>query len=266
MYDSNKAETKKIDELEHIASLQASPRIPAAEGYRSISPPERKVIGSPERGGQLLAISPALPSTGRVSPDSLSSSSGMSSNDNSAVYGRYAPLSDARNKPSLAPPVDLSTKNPRRSSQASFAPPALHQKFSSGLTHSSAISRSPILSTPPAVRRPFEQPSASRKTSTAMEQDAIETLMFMSSPGNTQYKPSSQQTLPGSQPKRSALSSEVTGRADVPDTDAIPLSPRKINILDSANLGTEESIDQVLDQMPAAEEIYETSSEDEDVH
>ena len=45
------------------------------------------------------------------------------------------------------------------------------------------------------------------------------------------------------------------------DDEAVPLSPRKRNFLDSVNLENSENIDKVLDRMP----VEDSSSSDEDV-
>ena len=273
-------ESKTINEVETLAAQRLSPRIPPTSNGRVLSnSPTIKTIGSPERMNRRVMFSPNMSLVGKRSPDSLSSSSGISDAGNWGTD--LSPRGSA--KPSLAPPVDLGPRNPRRSNPSSYLPPSTQPRASSNVsTASIPSSQYRVDATPPSIHRPLGISRLSQKPSSAMEQDAIETLMFMSSPGNTQYRssqPSKQQqqqyqqppvsTYPGtfsssssSQPRRSKLS-VPTVLTKVPNTDSIPISPRKQIIPDGLDLGSDHNIDKVLDQM-SSESAGEMTSSDED--
>ena len=81
--------------------------------------------------------------------------------------------------PSLAPPVDITPRvTARRTNPTSFSqqPPRLETNTSSTNSAAIALTTMPATPPPPNVRQ-----------STAEDIDAIETLMFMSSPKNTAY-------------------------------------------------------------------------------
>ena len=88
--------------------------------------------------------------------------------------------------PSLAPPVDLVPRSQRRIDGSIPQLPTLHTKdlYIAGNQPGSVSSNLPI--TPPPIkaskmRTPSQQ--------AAVEKDAVETLLFMSSPGNSNYHP-----------------------------------------------------------------------------
>jgi hypothetical protein len=91
-----------------------------------------------------------------------------------------------------------------------------------------------------------------------MEKEAVETLLFMSSPGNSQYRPPSSH-LPAT-PLRNAFSAVERRVGFIDEDDGMPISPRKKGLLESANLENDEDIDRVLDQMP---DDASSSEEDE---
>ena len=91
-----------------------------------------------------------------------------------------------------------------------------------------------------------------------MEKDAIETLLFMSSPGNSQRHPTNGQFA--GTPLRTTFLATEKHVGFVADEDSIPLSPRKRGLLDSVHLETDENIDKLLDQMPV-----DDSSDDEEM-
>ena len=80
-------------------------------------------------------------------------------------------------RPSLAPPADIVARSPRRSDATNRQPPPLHTRN---------LDTNSILVTPPS-----KQASKTRTPSqqAKVEKDAVETLLFMSSPGNSDYHP-----------------------------------------------------------------------------
>ena len=82
--------------------------------------------------------------------------------------------------PSLAPPVDILPRNPRRRDSLARNPPTLR---TSDLydPKDSLVPRTPSPKKPSSLRTPSQQ--------AAVEKDAVESLLFMSSPGNSGYHP-----------------------------------------------------------------------------
>lgn len=86
--------------------------------------------------------------------------------------------------PSLAPPVDLVPRNQRRIGGSIPQLPTLHTKdlHSAGNQPGSAFSNLPT--TPPRIKASKTRTPSQQA---AVEKDAVETLLFMSSPGNSNY-------------------------------------------------------------------------------
>lgn len=191
---------------------------------------------------------------------------------------------------SLAPPVDFS--HPRRTQQSGHYVPSLATAGShSTLSASSQSStRSPYNATHPGHP---EHPSALKTPSQqTMEQDAIETLLFMRSPGNSATFANYQHQI-----QNAAYNKAVNGRdAGIakppapnawpihsmhappqrhiikPEVDAIPVSPRRREIeervLAKANLHDSHGIDSALDEIrrrALVEGFCADSSDEEDV-
>ncbi|KAI4236016.1 MAG: hypothetical protein LQ349_002801 [Xanthoria aureola] len=139
--------------------------------------------------------------------------------------------------PTLAPPADIHPHNPRRSRTDGVQQPRLDTRA----IHGNSISHVSLprgSSTTPTT--PPRGPGSTIRTpnaKSAEEQDAVETLMFMSSPGNSAYYPA------------------IHGPAS-PRSSRFNNDPRHIS---SARLSTTADIDRVLDQMPR-----DDSSSDED--
>jgi hypothetical protein len=102
-----------------------------------------------------------------------------------------------------------------------------------------------------------------------MEKDAIETLLFMSSPGNSQRQAqfhNNGNTLPGT-PLRSGFQSHNEGierhvEFATAGEEAIPISPRKKGVLEMVgHLETDEDVERLLDEMGDEG----SSSEDEEI-
>lgn len=260
-------ESKTINEVETLAAQRMSPGISTSHGRSLSDSPQTKTVGSSNRINRHVMFSPDVIPGGKRSPDSLTSSSEASEAGN----WRYENSPRGSKKPSLAPPVDLGPRNPRRSNPPTFFPPSIDLRSGSNVSAISISSIPPRVNvTPPSTYRPIGISRLSQKPSSAMEQDAIETLLFMSSPGNTQYRSNHQPTptslYPGiipSQPRKNNLSvpSVLT---KVPNTDSIPVSPRKKMIPDGLDLGIDHNIDKMLDQMSSGSEGEVTSSEEDE--
>lgn len=279
-------QTRTIDEVENLAAQYIMPTSTASSPKQAFAFPQIHVPEKhPERGGfaesLIRTTAPLEPSlyalhkNGVVRQDHAYPQQSHSSYSPPKYQGDLAFQESGRSRsgsrpgtaqsptahvPSLAPPLDFGARNPRRSGPLHNRTPASLDvtRNSSNLSNSSTSSAKSIVpSTPPPQRSPAIK-STSQKA-TAMEKDAIETLLFMSSPGNSQYRPPSSH-LPGS-PLRNQFSPDQNRSVVSNDDNAPGIPPRPRNILDSATLNTDESIDRLLDQMPDGE-----SSSDDDVH
>ena len=96
------------------------------------------------------------------------------------------PQSPQLGGPSLAPPVDILPRSRRRSNPLRTQPPSLSttNTFNNHGSISMASNRSADPATPPKKASTVRTPSQKA----AMEQDAVETLLFMSSPGNSGHR------------------------------------------------------------------------------
>lgn len=158
--------------------------------------------------------------------------------------------------PSLAPPVDIIPRNARRAGSGGRQPPPIHTR---GL-HTAGGQAPPVFSTLPATPPPKKTPKLRTPSQqAAVEKDAVETLLFMSSPGNSGYHPPV--TLSGT-PLRSGFAPQASetdhlnvvrrldGRSAGADAFLQQTSRPKKQLSDA-------EIDKMLDEMP------ETSSSDD---
>ncbi|KAL9029520.1 MAG: hypothetical protein Q9196_002247 [Gyalolechia fulgens] len=162
-------------------------------------------------------------------------------NPNSAPHSPYR-------GPTLAPPVDILPRNARPLYASNAKLPSLN---TNSILHKNTVdpylpsSRSTAPSTPPrrpaaAIRTPSQK--------AAMEKDAVETLMFMSSPGNSGHHPASYGTN-SPVPNNTAISPKRVGFAPATSRPNIQ-SPLMSQPLEPAKLATAADIDRVLDEMP----------------
>ncbi|KAJ5316614.1 hypothetical protein N7508_001122 [Penicillium antarcticum] len=177
-------------------SLEAGPH-PTLRTYHSASP---------------LSNAPSdIASAPEMHPPSLSHQSSNSSNGNSSRFPSHSRSRSAFSSPHLlsipkllAPPVDIISSNgdtrrrrpdPNAISKPNHSPVSRHRRHHShqenglnlpvlgpGTPSLSSTTRAPT-STPNGFYRP-----RTNSENTSMEQDAIETLMFMSSPENSGYR------------------------------------------------------------------------------
>ncbi|KAL8708871.1 MAG: hypothetical protein Q9220_006327 [cf. Caloplaca sp. 1 TL-2023] len=184
------------------------------------------------------------------------------------------PSSRQQSGPSLAPPVDIL---PRTAARRTFAinghqpPPPLQTGTFPALPHPPPSDNGTMIpSTPPPA--PHNKPStiqtpSQQQQKSAMEQDAVETLMFMSSPGNSGYHPAFKS--PTSPPAVGVgryppvmLTPTTAARRGVgfaSSREEMMTSPKRGPT--SSRLSTAADIDRVLDEM--RDERYSSSEEDD---
>ena len=275
-------ETRNINELEtHITSTQASPisttstlRHPyefsrpgssstqpdrSSSGFMQLS--ERSTASAtPERlptaphhhvGTAGLDYAYPQPSSATQSPPSAKSGRTYESfwrehsHSNNTSRPTTSSLSAAKpTAPSLAPPVDITPRIAARRTNASSSQqhaPRLNTKTISN------VHTMPATPPPPQVHTP--------RQNTAEDIDAIETLVFMSSPKNPGYIPSPQRVNQSSQssmpktPLRQHIESFVERRAGFPlEQEEADLSPGG----GAPRLQSEADIDRMLDEMSDA--------------
>ena len=145
--------------------------------------------------------------------------------------------------PSLAPPVAITPRIAARRTNASSSQHAPRLKTN---TTTKTHATMPATPPPPQVHTP--------RQNTAEDIDAIETLVFMSSPKNSGYHPSPQRVNQSSQssmpktPLRQHIESFVERRAGFPSEQEADLSPGG----GAPRLQSEADIDRMLDEMSDA--------------
>ena len=92
-----------------------------------------------------------------------------------------------------------------------------------------------------------------------MEQDAIETLLFMSSPGNSAYHPSSQRQQSTSHISQTSLSTESSTRgSQLQDSQAAGEDHRRAGQARYLEAQAGDEIDRMLDQMEDSDSVNES--------
>ncbi|KAI9043798.1 uncharacterized protein KD926_002688 [Aspergillus affinis] len=240
-------------------------------------------MNSPD-GTTVSAPDPSAPSQSHFQQDSLraspiirpgSSTPSMPHHDRSKSHGSTPTI------PRLAPPADIIPKgsnsrrrrpnpneayNPRR-----YSPFPLHRRHHSqqefGVSKPATSSERVLVpGTPPqplpgVISTPYGSLSNRHIQGTAMEQDAIETLLFMSSPGHSGYYSNSQ----NSQPQPSLIQNSVSHSIDSTtssrwgqDSHHKDESDRSGSHGHGSNAGLEsqagDEIDRMLDQMDSDSE------------
>ena len=281
-------ESRTIDEVESLASQQTSPVSALSPSQRSYQAPYtdmmdlyREKSGFQQSSERTTAASSQPLTATHLPSNSLGRACGYlhSSNLTYPIHGysddcMQKPYTQELGKrvmnsepstgaptPSLAPPLELGSRHPRRPNQSRVQPPRIDTHSLSNLSTSSGRStNSTVLVTPPQKRTSVMKPSSQKAAAidkAAMEKDAIETLLFMSSPGNSQYHPTNSQ-LPSTPLRNHFLAAER--HVDFAIGESIAPSPqRPRSLLDTMHLGNEANIDKLLDQMSD----HESSSDDE---
>ncbi|KAL8827290.1 MAG: hypothetical protein Q9191_003273 [Dirinaria sp. TL-2023a] len=166
--------------------------------------------------------------------------------------------------PLLAPPADITPRNARRSNVPNAQPPRLltDNSGTQGKSHTSSVPATPSPQHRPVARTPSQN--------AAMEKDAVETLMFMSSPKNSGYHPNNLQA------QKTPLRNQVAFDKRVPKIgvmDKLPhAKPPSDIVLGRERLKTETDVERLLDEMPddnsstsASASASASSSEDDEV-
>lgn len=175
--------------------------------------------------------------------------------------------------PSLEPPANIFSRNTRRSNSQQVQPPVLYTNNLSNLSTSSETSAiSFIPATPPPASQRRATATRTPSQNAAMEKDAVETLLFMSSPVNPGYHPNSRNGLSPGTPVRTpyrATGKRVefagTGTRGSVGLESSDEEPRTLGVSRSRAFGDhrvigridkEDDIDRMLDAM-------DSSSDDE---
>ena len=167
--------------------------------------------------------------------------------------------------PSLAPPLDIIPRKGRRiGSPVIQSPPvrtkALHSIDNEACPDSTIHPTTPPTTVPSKVRTPSQQ--------LAVEKDAVETLLFMSSPGNSGHQPPV--TMSGT-PLRSSFAPQTYQTADHlisrnHQPGNFTRQSRSINTLTTQDISfgrliSDLEINRILDEMPDT-----SGSDDDDLH
>ena len=164
------------------------------------------------------------------------------STNSTDVYGTQYSSTAA---PSLEPPVDILPRNVRQGQGTTRQPPALRTNISQNSTTHLAP-KTPSPRKPTKIRTPSQQ--------AAVEKDAVESLLFMSSPGNSGYYPAT--TTPGTllrsdvgQPatKSFASPSPIYGQGTTQHEATFPSSAQRETVATVPRSNVE--IDKMLDEM-----------------
>ena len=279
-------ESHNINELEVMTSNQASPvsalsdqkgphesaLAGAVHAKYSTSPqsPKQSVLADGSDNASLHSRTP-FPGHGHVSPYFVDITHDPPSHQVGAAYesfwreheGVSAPKHTGAGGcpsegPSLAPPVVLVPRNQRRIDGSTPQLPTLHTKnlHSTGNQLGSVSSNLPT--TPPPTKAPKMRTPSQQA---AVEKDAVETLLFMSSPGNSNYHPTP--ALSGT-PLRNNLTSSAV-KTDRTATIRQSKGARPNRSFPMTRLASQSrrslsdaELDKILDDMP------DTSSSDED--
>ncbi|KAL8719446.1 MAG: hypothetical protein Q9225_003551 [Loekoesia sp. 1 TL-2023] len=151
--------------------------------------------------------------------------------------------------PTLAPPADILPRNSRSFHASNAQLPSLK---TSNLPHNAPVSTlspsdpSIVSATPPRRPAPTIR-TPSQKA--AMEKDAVETLMFMSSPGNSGCHPAFHNTTSPMSNHTVNMSPKRATFASATDNRNLPASNAS-QPLNAAKLSTAAEIDRILDEMP----------------
>ncbi|MCJ1304862.1 hypothetical protein MMC08_007675 [Hypocenomyce scalaris] len=193
-------QSRTISEIETLTSQHASPISTTTTSRPFDSPLTNSTTYNTDRTGfaQSSERSTATPEYVHAAPHLHNGTSGLDyAYPLPATEPSYSPIPTTRTyeqfwrdhpstprhphtAPSLAPPVDIQPRNPRRPNPSQPLT-SLHTNF--------ITSTGTLPSTPP---RQHQEPAPAIRTpsqNAAMEKDAVETLLFMSSPGNSGYRP-----------------------------------------------------------------------------
>ncbi|KAL8809010.1 MAG: hypothetical protein Q9200_003810 [Gallowayella weberi] len=241
----NGLQSHSLNELEAMALRKSTTPSALSPLQPSGQSPTFRVTHSPhsaEKAHSRQGISPNGPQ--------LAHQSQQSHNHLSSTPPKDPHAGDAHYGPKLAPPVDIMPATSRRSHADNIQPPRLNTRDVHG-NGKSPLAAPTTPATPP--RKPVSAIRTPNQKST-MEQDAVETLMFMSSPGNSGYHPAFHAPI-SPLPKHSITSPK---RGEFSPSGARPRSNGRTAV-SGPRLSTTAEIDRALDQMP---DQYSSSDDD----
>ncbi|KAH9889687.1 hypothetical protein F4778DRAFT_386779 [Xylariomycetidae sp. FL2044] len=199
-----------IDEVESLASQAASPTSSSSTlyGRNGASASPRLALGSERKRASSTVTSPVTRQPSNYPYD-------FSRTDNSSrVPPAISPISQV---PTLAPPAPIQPRqsaqpNPRRNSNVKYTPAYLSHPHHAS-PHSPA-QPSPLQSTPgqSSMRTHQVDPILFSPHQNVREQEALETLMFMSSPGNSANMKHNLPSSQTSQPRNNGRTALPTSR------------------------------------------------------
>ena len=226
-------EANSLEEIESLTSQHASPRTPSATTTAACS---AQTVRSPR-----TAMAPTLRRQGSssVSCESIVAAGGSSQLDNGGqgAASQRQGMEARPHKRGLAPPADIVPGARRRPYHANQPP--------NGYRSVKALRPTGI-----------KQRTASQNA--AMEADAVETLLFMASPGNSSHHPS---TSPGIMPstRTSAPTSSQTSPfgSEFPNQDLLASPQRRVAFMDPTRTAPRtigiscrsDEIDRMIDEM-----------------
>jgi len=215
---NNGWQSNSIAEVESLASQAGSPTSSTSTliGRRNPVTSPRTTIANIQGQTSKTEISVAQASSGdfdlysRTEPQLRTYESFWRDHSTSIPTQRSSRVSPPTTKASLAPPADI---RPQPTSRRSHTPKFSKPPTISGQGSSSSIPRTPNRGDLQADSKSLQTPSQK----TIQEQDAIETLLFMSSPGNSgnmghQFPPRASQASPQQSPLRAEFSVQERAR------------------------------------------------------
>ncbi|KAL8952587.1 MAG: hypothetical protein Q9222_001502 [Ikaeria aurantiellina] len=269
-----------LNELEAIAAQKLSPAsVTQQRPFGATSPPDDSAHPpssqdtqpfSPERSRQTYQFQPSQAAL--LSPASPPQAQQHTYEDffrDEARTGGILDSTKSKNSPhrgpTLAPPVDILPRTARRTHAINGNQPPLPPPLQTANFPSTPPPPQPQHNPSTATTRTLQTPTQQKS---AMEQDAVETLMFMSSPGNSGYhpafkSPTSPHSVVVGGARYPAMLTPTAGRrvgfASASKGVGIA-SPKQYERATTNRLSTAADIDRVLDEMP---DRY-SSSEEED--
>jgi hypothetical protein len=231
-------ESNSLEEIESLTSKHTPSRSQntmTAFGYTAPSVPSPRTAMTPclHRQGSSNLSSEGVPAPSRSSP--LDSRAPASTNH------RQGPINQPQ-KRALAPPADI-VPGPRRQPHHANLPPNGYRNVNPS-------------------SRPTGSKQRTASQSAAMEADAVETLLFMASPGNSSHHPSNSRDITG--PSASTSSQPSPLAPDFPNHDhlllPLPSPQRRVAFTDLPRTipstitvsSRFEEIDRLIDEMDDA--------------
>lgn len=272
-----------FDELESL-SQQISPVSAASDVRRPFGSPRLSLSDGGEQIRSSKSSERTTPTTANVTPVAQVYSRAPLNDHSTQVVSTTQPTSTAtyesfwrqhsisstvkspqmqspppRVGPSLAPPADILPRNRRRTTSLRTQPPFLDTAYGGSYESRNANSLGSVTSPATPPKRMSNMRTPSQKA--AMEQDAVETLVFMSSPGHSGHHPQTRSigTPLRSSFKRVGFTDASENGSDEDRPHLLPTKPfKRTGRLKCDGIVSGADVDRLLDEMPD-----EDSSEDE---